>query len=42
LYIQRHLFEISIQLVKFLENTDKEKEELRKAIHEKIGKSFET
>lgn len=42
LYIQRHLFEILIQLVKFLGNTDKEKEELRKEIHETIGKSFET
>ncbi|MDR4512887.1 MAG: hypothetical protein MRJ93_14405 [Nitrososphaeraceae archaeon] len=29
-------------MVKFLENTDKEKEELRKEIHEKIEKSFET
>jgi hypothetical protein len=40
--IQRHLFEISIQLVSFLDNTDKEKEDLKKRIFEKKGKSFET
>ena len=41
LYIQRHIFDILFQLIKFPKYIDKDKEELRKKIREKIGKSLE-
>ena len=41
LYIQRHIFEILFQLVKFTNYTEKDKDEFRKKIYEKIGKSLE-